>query len=118
MKKVNLEEKDWIKFKGYSKKILFTEDDLKSKGIAVEIAKSESGGIIKPHYHKKRKEIFYVLKGNGILWVGNDRTRRKPGDFILCEPGEMHGVINDTNEELVWLNFKINAVKDDTYWSE
>jgi len=116
MKKINPEDKEWIKLKGYSKKILFTEEDLKSKGIALDIVKSKSGEIVQPHYHKKRKEIFYVLKGNAILWVGNDKSRRKPGDIILCEPGEMHGVINDTDEEFIWLNFKINAMKDDTYW--
>lgn len=116
MKVVIPKERQWAKCKGYFKKILLDEKELKSKGNLLQIVKAEKGSVIKPHYHKKTSEIFYILKGKGILFVGNDRTRRKHGDVIFCEPGELHGVINDTEREFVWLVFKINARKNDTFF--
>lgn len=116
MKIVKSEEKNWTKVDGYFKKILLTESDLKSPGGVIQIVKAERGMSIKPHHHKKTSEVFYILKGNGILFVGNDRNRRKEGDVIFCEPGETHGVINDTNEDFVWLVLKINFTENDTFW--
>ena len=116
MKIVKLEEGKWIKANGYFKKILLAENDLKSSGNVIQIVKAEKGTSIKPHYHKRTSEVFYILKGNGILFVGNNKERRKEGDVIFCEPGETHGVINDTGEDFVWLVFKINFTENDTFW--
>jgi quercetin dioxygenase-like cupin family protein len=116
MKIVKSEEKEWIKSKNYYKKILFSEEDLKSKGNIVQIVKVDGKTNIEPHYHKKTSEVFFVLKGNGIIFVGKDKQKRKIGDVIFCEPGEIHGVINDMDEEFVWLVFKINFIENDTFW--
>jgi len=113
---VKSKEKDWMKADGYFKKILLTEDDLESRGNLVQIVKAKKGTSIKPHHHKKTSEVFYILKGNGILFVGGNKERRKEGDIIFCKPEETHGVINDTDEEFVWLVFKINFTENDTFW--
>jgi quercetin dioxygenase-like cupin family protein len=118
MKFVKLDEKEWLRRQGYSKKILLAEDDLKSKGNIVQVVKNKAHTEIKPHYHEHMKEIYYILKGNVIVFCGDTRVRAKPGDTILCEPMEVHGVINDTDEEFLFVVFKINAKDDDMYWAE
>lgn len=116
MRVVKQRDKTWVPCPGYSKKILLTENELKSKGNLIQIVKVKPGKEIKSHYHKKTKEIYYVLEGRGIIWVNDYRSRCKPGDVILCEPKDKHGAINDTEEYLVWLVFKIDATKNDTFW--
>ncbi len=116
MKIARCDEKEWLKRKGYSKKVLFTEDELKSRGHLVQIVKSEAHTEIKPHYHKQTIETYYILKGKAILFCGDERFRARQGDAFLCEPGEVHGVINDTDEEFLLLVFKINAKENDSYW--
>ncbi len=115
MKLVKDDEKEWQERAGYSKKILLNEDELKSSGHLVQIVKSEAHTKIKPHYHKQTIEIFYILKGNAILYFGDNKFRTQPGDMFLCEPGEVYGVINDTNKEFSLLVFKINAQEEDRY---
>ena len=61
MKIAKCNEKEWLKGKGYSKKILFTEDELESMGLLVQIVKSEAhtevarapafAGIWNPLFH-------------------------------------------------------------------
>ena len=117
MKLVKLKDKEWLHRKGYSKKILLTEEDLKSEGNIVQIVKNEAHTEIKPHYHKQMKEIYHILQGNAIIFCGDTRVRAEPGDTLLCEPGEVHGVVNDTDEDFLFAVFKINAKDDDMFWA-
>ncbi|TRO52594.1 cupin domain-containing protein [Candidatus Bathyarchaeota archaeon] len=117
MKFVELNEKNWLKRQGYSKKILLTEEDLKSEGNIVQIIKNEPHTEIKPHYHNNMTEIYHILKGNAIVFCGETRVRTKPGDTLLCEPKEVHGLVNDTNEEFLFVVFKIDANDKDMYWT-
>jgi len=115
LKIVKYDEKEWLEREGYSKKILFTGDELK-RGHLVQIVKSKGHTEIKPHYHKQTIETYYVLKGNALLFIGDKRFRAQQGDVFLCEPGEVHGVTNDTDEEFLLLVFKIDAKENDSYW--
>jgi quercetin dioxygenase-like cupin family protein len=118
MKFVKMDEKEWLERQGYSKKILLTEDDLKSKGNIVQVVRNKAHTEIKPHYHEHMKEIYHILKGNAVVFFEDTRVRAHPGDTLLCEPREVHGVVNDTDEEFMFVVFKINAMDDDMYWAE
>jgi len=53
LKIVKLDDKEWLEKDGYSKKILFTANELKSRGHLVQIVKSEPHTEIKLHYHEQ-----------------------------------------------------------------
>lgn len=116
MKFVKLNEEGWLKGQGYSKKILLSEDDLKSKGNLVQIVKNEAHTEIKPHYHKEMIEIYHILRGNAVVFCGDTIVRAHPRDTLLCEPGEVHGLVNDTDEDFLFAVFKINAKDEDIHW--
>jgi quercetin dioxygenase-like cupin family protein len=116
MKFVKFNKEGWLVRQGYSKKILLTEDDLKSKGNLVQIVKNEAHTEIKPHYHEEMIEIYHILRGNAVVFCGDARVSAQPGDTLLCEPGEVHGLVNDTDQDFLFVVFKINAKDDDIYW--
>jgi mannose-6-phosphate isomerase-like protein (cupin superfamily) len=97
LKYIKPQEKQWLKLTGYSKKILFTEHKLKSKGNLVQIVNSEPHTEIKPHYHERMKEVYHVIKRNAIVFCRDTRVQVQPQDTILYEPKKVHGVINDTD---------------------
>lgn len=115
---VNENQLDWSPSVGYFKKVLLSEEDLESPGNVVQLLKVEGGSRISSHYHEKTTEIFYVLRGSAVLFVGNDYSIRRPGYIILCKPKETHGIVNNSSEDFVLAVFKLNAAKDDTYWKE
>ena len=115
MKFVKLDEKKWLKRQGYSKKILLSEEDLKCDGNLVQIVRNEAHTEIKPHYHKQMIEIYHILKGNAVVFCGDMKVRTHPGDTLLCEPREIHGAINDKDEDFEFVVFKINAKDEDMY---
>ena len=116
MKFVKFTMEGWLERQGYSKKILLTEEDLKSKGNIVQIVKNKAHTEIKPHFHKHMIEIYHIVKGNAVVFCGDTRVRTKPGDTLLCEPKEVHGLVNDTDEDFQFVVFKIDAKDEDMYW--
>jgi len=118
MKIGNINNLNWTERFTYLKDIPFNEKDLNCKGTKFQIVKFKPNTSIKPHYHKKTTEIFYIRGGKGILRLNNQEFNCKPDDFFLCEPNDMHEFINNTEEDLTILIFKTNEEKDDIYWKE
>jgi quercetin dioxygenase-like cupin family protein len=118
LKVVNEDELEWVPSNGYQRKVLLSEEDLESPGNVVQLLKVERGSRISAHHHERTTEIFYVLKGHAILFVGQEYSLRRPGDVILCKPKETHGIVNNSETDFVLAVFKLNAAEDDTYWQK
>jgi quercetin dioxygenase-like cupin family protein len=115
LKIIKSAEKEWTELEGYSKKIIIDEKLLRTKGCVVQIVRSKAHTEIKSHYHKHTIEVFCILKGNILLLFDDKKFRTKEGDFFLCEPGDKHGVINDTDKDSSILVYKINSKENDRY---
>jgi mannose-6-phosphate isomerase-like protein (cupin superfamily) len=46
------------------------------------------------HSHKGLDEVYYFIKGNGIMRIDNEYTIVKSGDIVLVPGGAFHQVIN------------------------
>ncbi|RLA86550.1 MAG: cupin domain-containing protein [Deltaproteobacteria bacterium] len=44
------------------------------------------------------EEIYYILKGGGIMRVGDERREVKEGDAIWIPQGSIHGLHNNTSQ--------------------
>ncbi len=60
---------------------------------------SETAG----HVHARTEEIYYILRGRGVMTVGAARREVGPGDGILIPPGARHSIENPGAEALVFL---------------
>lgn len=97
----------------YFKKILFTEKDLNQKGTATQLVRIKPGRTVHLHTHKKQTEVFLGITGQATIIVDGKRLKIKPGDAILCRPGDDHGVENKSREEFILAVFKTNFKKGD-----
>ncbi|MDO8660688.1 MAG: cupin domain-containing protein [Candidatus Woesearchaeota archaeon] len=116
MRADSLAKQKWKNRFTYVKTIPFDETALRSKGARFQIVKFLPQTAIEPHYHKNVTEIFYIRSGNGILRINNKEFRCKPDDFFLCEPGDMHEFLNDTDQEFIILIFKTNESAEDIFF--
>jgi quercetin dioxygenase-like cupin family protein len=118
MKLVKAGTTNWIQADGYRKNILMTEDQIGSRGNLAQIVVVEADSKVKPHYHKRTSELIYVTDGSCLFTVNDSTFPLQTGDLLLTEPGDIHSLIN--NGQTAWraLVFKINAVADDSFWSE
>ncbi len=57
------------------------------------------------HSHEDNDKIYYVVEGAGTFTVGTESRQLAAGWAALCEPGQDHGVHNDSDARLVVLVF-------------
>ena len=55
------------------------------------------------HYHVETEEIYYVIKGQGLMKIGDEKREVSEGDGIVIEPGMNHKIWNTSDVDLVFL---------------
>ena len=63
----------------------------------------EPGQEQTPHAHAGSDKVYYVLRGNGQVRVGEETKELGPGDIALAPAGSAHGVRNPGPERLTVL---------------
>ncbi len=116
MKKIKLDESNWIISQGYSKNILLTGDDLECEGALVQVVVIQPNSELHRHYHKTSREFYYVLDGESTMTVNDTHQVLRTGDMLMMEPRDVHSFRNNTERELRLLVFKTNASKNDIFW--
>jgi len=61
------------------------------------------GAMTAPHLHPHTEEIYYVLRGAGLMTLGAERRAVGMGDGILIPPGTSHTIQNLGQDPLVFL---------------
>ena len=62
-----------------------------------------SGGRTRAHRHRRSEELYYFLRGRGRLHIDGETAAVGAGDTALIPAGSWHHVINDGEEDLVFL---------------
>lgn len=118
MKKLKDTDGEWLDKRGYSKKVFLDDKALNKPGIFFQKIKIKPGDTVKNHYHKKATEIFYFLNSKGYFVVNGGKVILEKGDTLVIEPGENHEVVNNSEEDFLYLAFKFDSDDEDLYWSE
>lgn len=57
----------------------------------------------KVHSHDGSDKVYFVVRGEGLFTVGDEEKSLGEGTAVIAKAGEPHGVMNDTEDELVLL---------------
>ena len=57
----------------------------------------------KVHAHEGSDKIYYVLEGTARFTIGEEEQALGAGHVVIARAGDLHGVRNDTRENLVLL---------------
>src|SRR5262245_44694133 len=63
------------------------------------------GQAQKVHSHAANDKIYYILRGEAKVTVGEGSRSLRAGDIVLAPAGEPHGVVNDSGSDAVCLVF-------------
>ncbi len=99
--------------KGYMTRVLADEKDMDLAGTQIQLVRFKEGKY--PHYHKKKTEFFYFIKGNGKIIIDGKEKKIAPGSTFLIKPNIKHAFLNESGGVLEAIMFKTNDSKDDTY---
>ncbi len=63
------------------------------------------GAVQNRHTHEGSEQIWYAVKGEGRLLLADKKQKSfLKGDVVRFEKGEVHGIFNDGEEELVFIS--------------
>ena len=68
------------------------------------------GGEVYPHTHPTH-EFYFVMTGQGIMTIGDDRRDVSPGDLVYIPPDAIHSLRPNGNEPIHCFCFAV-GVKD------
>jgi quercetin dioxygenase-like cupin family protein len=91
-----------------TKRVLFTHGEIPAV-TQYSQASLLPGQIAPAHAHADMYEVFLCLSGTGSIVIDGDTYELTPGHFYLCEPGEMHEIVNDGQDVLELLQLGVRA---------
>ena len=59
------------------------------------------------HSHRAEEEMFFIVRGQGLLRYGDETRRIRAGDVIGCPtggPDTAHQIVNDSDADLAYLS--------------
>ena len=63
----------------------------------------EPGQSQKPHAHDGSDKVYLVVEGRGRFQVAGDEQSLGAGEGVMAGSGDVHGIVNDSEERLVVL---------------
>ena len=79
---------------------LFKKDEIAAKTRLCAALTLPPGASIGAHQHDGEDEVYYILKGVGLLDDGKTRTTVSVGDAVLTGRGESHAIANAGDSDL------------------
>ena len=84
---------------------LLNPDNSSSERVTITEVHLEAGAIQPRHTHNASEQIWYAIKGRGKLLLADDKEKDfKAGDVVRFEENDVHGLLNDSNDEFVYIS--------------
>jgi quercetin dioxygenase-like cupin family protein len=90
-------------FGGALSKALVGPANSGSRRIDFRISRYAPSAYVQEHVHKVQEQIYYVLEGEGILTLNEERHLMRAHDYVYVPPGVRHSFTNTGLNGLVFL---------------
>jgi quercetin dioxygenase-like cupin family protein len=90
-------------FGGALSKALVGPDNAGSRLLDFRISRYAPMAYVQEHVHKVQEQVYYVLEGEGILTLDDEKHLMRPHDYVYVPPGVRHSFINTGTNGLVFL---------------
>ena len=84
-------------------KIMFNSETANTKYLTFAVGCFAPGEGLDVHLHPESEEVYYVVKGEGTVYLGEDLkpVRVEPDTALYIPPKTVHGVKNTGKETLI-----------------
>jgi len=78
------------------------KDNKTLNNLVLSSTKLYRGQATRGHSHEGQEEVYFFVKGTGMMMVDEQKFRVNAGDIILIPDGAFHRVINDGEQNLIF----------------
>lgn len=86
-------------------------EDFDSPTNFLHIVTLPPGSSIGLHPHVNNEEFYYVIKGNAMMIVDDEKFSMPQGSVCLIKKGSTHAYLNESNEDLVTMVVELEFSK-------
>lgn len=90
-------------FGGALSKALVGAENSGSARVDFRISRYAPSAYVAEHVHKVQEQVYYVLEGEGLLTLNEERHLMRPHDYVYVPPGVRHSFTNTGLAGLVFL---------------
>ena len=90
-------------FGGALSKELAGPDTTGSQRLDFRISRYAPMAYVQEHVHQIQEQVYYVLEGEGVLTLDDERHLMRPHDYVWVPPGVRHSFHNTGTSGLVFL---------------
>lgn len=84
--------------------LLLTEGQFGSKNLSITWVEGEPGSEQPMDSHPDNEQVYVIVRGRGIMRVGDDQQEVGPGTMVFIPPGAGHAIRNTGAEPLVYVS--------------
>ena len=84
--------------------LLLTEGQFGSKNLSITWVEGGPGSEQAVHAHPANEQVFVIVRGRGIMKVGDEEQEVGPGTMIFVPSGAGHAIRNTGEEPLVYVS--------------
>lgn len=84
-----------------------------NQNVSVKQEKMPAGTSEKLHYHKVAEQFFYMLKGEAVFYINEEKFSVIQGASVSIEPGSKHFISNESAEEIEFLVISLPSADHD-----
>lgn len=82
-------------------------------GLSVKQEIMPPGTAEKRHFHTDTEQFFYVLKGEAVFYIGDEKLFVKTGESITILPKSEHYISNESQEDVEFLVISTPSTNND-----
>ncbi len=83
--------------------IMIDRETMGAKNLVMGWGELQPGRAIKPHVHEVEEEAYWILSGEGMAIIGDERFKIEPEMSIFVPTGTSHQFINTGSAPLRWI---------------
>ncbi len=84
--------------------LLLGRGEFGSKNLAITWVEGEPGSMQAVHGHPDNEQIYVIVRGRGVMQVGDEMEEVGKGTLVFIPPGAAHAIKNTGEEPLVFVS--------------
>jgi (S)-ureidoglycine aminohydrolase len=85
------------------------DQDLGGEPLHLHISEVGPGGRSHPPHQHGGYEAIYMLEGEGVFEIGEERYRVGKGEAVVFDPHKLHGLINESAAPMRYMVVLVNG---------
>ncbi|HEV8573642.1 MAG TPA: cupin domain-containing protein [Dehalococcoidia bacterium] len=89
---------------GQTSHLLLGREQFGSKNLAITWVEGAPGSMQAVHGHPDNEQVYVIVRGQGVMQVGDDMQEVGEGTLVFIPPGAAHAIKNTGDEPLVFVS--------------